>query len=1144
MFFRDIFRDYLDSRYSFRNKYKAAREGFISQGKPEKWFEDLHLAAALNMPDVCLSLLEAGANSNHKCPYGTPLDLALRGILALMPWDSAWSEDERQDAGWGNHSTYRNVIDYMVPAASQRNRTIEILIQAGSKLSHDKSPALDLGKESIFSTVSIIACHTRNFTPVIQLLSLGIIPSDSELDALEAYFRHWMFQRDSEADSQVRDGALLELLQYLDSAGVYDSVWGLRMGSVVWGVASALGSAFTKETNLGNIDTRISLSKDGLVHKAQAAISRDDSKTFQMCLDDKRLDTSQAHVTEAGAEMTLVQFATGYNAVKCLEVLLEFGLNEEHHYTSGPSPIPLVHVCIQAKAIGSLRVLVDHGISPLTADPNGMTIFHRCVSEFDDLDVNLIRDILALDPHATAAGLAMRTSKGETPLDFLLLEFRCARESEEMAIELMDWCDKIPGFWSDNHQLFKNAAAFGSAPVIRRLLDLGAKPDPLDSSNIHQIQAHVTLECVRLLKSLYGEPACELRTEPSKYLPVELYILRCMEDAIRPDEAIVHELLTPGVIHPKDLTLGTPWTFCCEILPHGVRRWTKNVEMAYLGSENRLMTQVLAMLLRLGCMHGYEETWSQSALIPFINGVLDGFGSYYYGGATLTIRPNEPGDIMQLVFDSTKYLDAAKTSPTTIRLLKQAIKDGHNQLVSFLLCRGVDVHQRQDKYSAIEFICREPGIMTNHATTERKAMIMEILDMMNHEKLNEAEPSGDGLGLLHMITACAEPGPAWLMSELVKRGVDIDKESVSRQTPLLFHLKSKSFDSARRLVELGASYGNRIDTKNQMDAIQLAAEQGAHDFLRFLLAHSVQNSVDIAWDRTYEDTYLCDTRDITHGGITALHLAAEGGHVECLQLFFDKKDFKEFEPRTSYGWTPLHFAAWNNCPEVIEFLISKGADIQALANDKSSPLHIAVREGNISSTKTLLRLGATNLRDSKAMTPRQYAIKNGYREIAVYLDEAFAPQMRAIPDTIPWHGTKRVLQRLEIAVNDDDIDECRRLYNLGCPLDASMHTCHGCSPLIASLRANSTNVARWLLEHGVSTLKMDCSDEGFHVTELAAKMKKATTVLPQILERNHDEGADWVSEKEYPLHFAVDSKNFAAAELILQHIDGRKADIG
>ncbi|ETS79164.1 hypothetical protein PFICI_09017 [Pestalotiopsis fici W106-1] len=1153
IFFKSAFVEYLRSRYSSGSKYQPIRDRIISEGKPEQWFEPLHLAAALNMPEVCLSLLKAGANPNHRCPYGTPIDLAMRAILAFMPWDSAWNEDEPQAMGWGRPQKHWKVIKLLVPAVTQRNRTIEILIQAGSELSHDRNPALDLGKESIFSTVSVIASHTKDFNPVVRLMSLGITPSDSELDALEGYLKYWNIEKSIQGDSQVRDRSLFDLLVYLDSTGAYDSAWGIRMGSIVWSTASAVGSAFTKERNLGIIDTRISLSKDGLVQQALAAIRRDDSTALKTCLDDNRLDLSQVYTNRADVNITMVELAALANAVGCLEVLLDFGSNAGIDHTSAPSTKTLIRRCIRYQALGSLRILVDHGASLLAVDSDGMTIFHICANEFGNSNVGFFGDVLEIDPLATVAGLVMRMPNGETPLDLLLLRNKNHKEIEQMTLLLMDWCDKIPKFWLEDHQLFTNAAAIGSATIIRRLLDMGAKPEPLGASNflpLHNVNARATLEFVRLLKSLHGEVACAVRARPDMCLPVELYIMHCVHDAIHPDEAIVHELLTPEVITPTDPTMGTLWRFCCETIPVSALKWTQKAKLDYLDEDERLSEQLLLMLQRLGCMDGYEKSCSQSALIPLFKGVLDGLESDWFSNPTLCISPNEPGGITQLAFDSTKYWDTAKTSPTTIRLFKQAIADGHGELVSVLLRRGVDVHQRQDGVSAVEFLCLESQVMTNHATAKGRGMISEVLDHTNLESLNEVEFNKGRLGLLHMITSCAEPGPAWLMSELVKRGVDIERKCATTrlETPLLYHLHEKSFDVAQLLVELGASYGNRMSIDKRIDVPQLAAYRGAHTFLQFLLAHSVKNSIEIVWDRPCEESFEVDKDEDDHKDVTALHFAAEGGSVDCLQLFYDKGLLKEFEPRTSRGWTPLHCAASNDSFEAIEFLVSKGANVNALANDKSSPLHIAVRCGHLDSVKTLLRLGAMRSRDSQAMTPRAYAVGYSNRDIIVVcLDEAFGPESEVMPSTVPWSGMKHIFQSLETAIERDDVEECKRLQNLGCPLNASMPSCHGCSPLMVSLAFRSRKVAGWMLENGASTLKVKCdghSDSGNYATEIAAETKELTTVLPHFLERHHDEGGDLIFGDEYPLHYAVYNKNIAAVELILRHVEDNKSYMG
>lgn len=101
-----------------------------------------------------------------------------------------------------------------------------------------------------------------------------------------------------------------------------------------------------------------------------------------------------------------------------------------------------------------------------------------------------------------------------------------------------------------------------------------------------------------------------------------------------------------------------------------------------------------------------------------------------------------------------------------------------------------------------------------------------------------------------------------------------------------------------------------------------------------------------------------------------------------------------------YGSTPLHLAAESNRPQVIEYLVSKGADVNARNNGGYTPLHEAAYIGALDSVKTLVRLGADfNLRTG-LLGPREgrqgstvlaKAASGGNPEIVEFLLEQGAP---------------------------------------------------------------------------------------------------------------------------------------------------------
>jgi ankyrin repeat protein len=58
------------------------------------------------------------------------------------------------------------------------------------------------------------------------------------------------------------------------------------------------------------------------------------------------------------------------------------------------------------------------------------------------------------------------------------------------------------------------------------------------------------------------------------------------------------------------------------------------------------------------------------------------------------------------------------------------------------------------------------------------------------------------------------------------------------------------------------------------------------------------------------------------------------------------------------GWTPLHYACTEGHLSVADYLLSKGAKVDALSESDTTPLMMAVRSGNIQLVRLLLDRGA------------------------------------------------------------------------------------------------------------------------------------------------------------------------------------------
>lgn len=104
------------------------------------------------------------------------------------------------------------------------------------------------------------------------------------------------------------------------------------------------------------------------------------------------------------------------------------------------------------------------------------------------------------------------------------------------------------------------------------------------------------------------------------------------------------------------------------------------------------------------------------------------------------------------------------------------------------------------------------------------------------------------------------------------------------------------------------------------------------------------------------------------------------------------KDPKLVNLKDPKGATPLHFAAAGGHKAVVEYLLSKKADVNAKKKDGVTPLHVAASLGKLEIAKFLLAKGAErNTADSKGRTPLTLAGEKGNVEMIDLLSGKATP---------------------------------------------------------------------------------------------------------------------------------------------------------
>jgi uncharacterized protein len=241
---------------------------------------------------------------------------------------------------------------------------------------------------------------------------------------------------------------------------------------------------------------------------------------------------------------------------------------------------------------------------------------------------------------------------------------------------------------------------------------------------------------------------------------------------------------------------------------------------------------------------------------------------------------------------------------------------------------------------------------------------------------------------------------------------DVDQRYDDGSTPLQWAVHDQDVAEVRRLLDAGADVS--LANNYGASAMGLASEVGHTDILRLLLdagadadspnpdgqtalmAVARTGNVDAA-RLLLEHGATIDARE-QWGGQTALMWASARRHPEMMQLLIDAgaavdarsidRDYQrhvtaEGRPKSldSGGFTPLLYAARENCMACVDVLLGNGADIDLPDPVGVSPLLVAIMNSNWDLAKQLIEAGAdVNQWDIYGQAPL-FALVGGYTRL-------------------------------------------------------------------------------------------------------------------------------------------------------------------
>ncbi|HEY0961022.1 MAG TPA: ankyrin repeat domain-containing protein [Pseudomonadales bacterium] len=333
-----------------------------------------------------------------------------------------------------------------------------------------------------------------------------------------------------------------------------------------------------------------------------------------------------------------------------------------------------------------------------------------------------------------------------------------------------------------------------------------------------------------------------------------------------------------------------------------------------------------------------------------------------------------------------------------------------------------------------------------------------------------AAVTGGGIAL--GIEAPADAGPDW-------RGPD-------GSTALQWAVYEGDIERAQQLIDAGADVS--LANNYGANAMQLAAEVANIEMLKLLLDAGA------------------NADSPNPEGQTALMLVARTGNVDAAELLVARG--ATVDAREGWGQqTALMWAAARRHPAMMDFLVSKGADVDAQSIARDYPRHVT-KEGR-----------AKNL-DAGGLTPLMYAIRENCLACVQVLIEGGADLNKPDPEGV---------SPLTLAIINAHWDAAKALIDANA--DVQQWDNFGQAPLLAAVGRRSDN--------GLNPNQPPQETDGLAIVRML--LERGANPNMQLFLRPSKSRGGPLSRGTTPLIVAASNGDLEVIELLLQH--GAKADL-
>mgnify|MGYP003951823261 CR=1 FL=1 len=318
--------------------------------------------------------------------------------------------------------------------------------------------------------------------------------------------------------------------------------------------------------------------------------------------------------------------------------------------------------------------------------------------------------------------------------------------------------------------------------------------------------------------------------------------------------------------------------------------------------------------------------------------------------------------------------------------MRWAIWRGQKGVIKILIANGANVNLKQPPDSI------DAGMTPLDQAAKHNEK--EIADLIRE--------NGGKHGTIHGAVAS---GNIEVVKEFLAAGADVNsKNDRGRATPLRIAASRGFKEIVELLIEKGADLNpvtvrtTPLDMANDPEIITILRKHGGKTRGELKAPELIWNAIEVGNIEAVKQ-YLANGVDVNardENDSTPLHIAVWEGHKEIVELLISTgADVNaNFSPRHQFNFrhsTALHSAAFKGHKEIAKLLIAAGADVNAKKQGGITPLLITVDNGDRGSIELFIAAGADVNRKMKGgSTPLHRASGQGQKRISEMLIAAGA----------------------------------------------------------------------------------------------------------------------------------------------------------